>query len=116
MRLPSGRELAERPLSGLDRMAVRLEAGRADTARDRFAIAYAVAGLAHGVGPRPRFALAELVAYGEQVCATWEGEGEDVERLLDAVLVYAGPVLVPPGPTVEAVEAAGKGGAPPAGA
>lgn len=116
MRFPSGREIAARPLSGLDRMALRLEASRAETPRDRFALAYAVVALAVGVEPRPRFALADLIVYGERACAAWEGDGEDVERLLEMVLGYAGPVLVPPGPTVEAVDAAGKGDAPPAGA
>lgn len=116
MRLPSGRELVERRLSGLDRMALRMELKRAETSRDRFAVAYAVVGLAGELGTRPRFVLAELLAYGEWVCADLEASEGDVEGVLEAVLRYAEPVLVPPGPTLEAVEEAGKGAAPPAGA
>jgi hypothetical protein len=115
MRLPSGRELPERPLSGIDRMGLRLEAPRCESSRDRFAIAYAVVGLAAGIGARPKFSRDDLIAYGERVCAELE-QTEDPDRLLDAVVIYAGPVLVPPGPTLAEVEAAGEGGAPPAGA
>lgn len=117
MRFPSGREVPERHVfSGIDRMTLRMEKANAETTRERFAMAYAVVALALGVEPRPRLVLAELVPYGEAACAKWEAEGEDVEKLLDMVVEYASPILVRPGPSKEAVDAAGKGDAPPAGA
>lgn len=115
MRLPSGAELAEvRRFSGLDRLVIRQHHAAAPGLRERYAIAYAVVGLGHGLGTAPAMEVADLVAYGEWVCTHLEAT-EGAEGVLRAVLEYATPVIVPARPTVEAVEAAGKGDAPTAG-
>jgi len=117
VRLPSGVELVQvRRFSGLDRLVIRQHHAEAEHVRARFALAYAVVGIAHGIGNPPAvWSTPALVAYGEWVCLHLE-TSEDAEALASAVLGFATPIIVAQRVTVEAVDAAGKSDAPPAGA